>query len=144
MEQSFALAELKTWLGAQGFRFGSNPLRALHNDCEWYAWRRSSLAARECETNGHKCQLVITPYRYESGSEERESVNFDVTGETAATWFKLEAYGLSPTEARDRLPAIESALVRAWNALAADPSRSSAAHRSDGAGDENVQGAQAE
>lgn len=122
LEQSelMTLEHLKAHLAAQGFRFGKQPLWQTHNECQWYAWRRTSLPARECETNGNKCQLVVTPYRYEAGSEEHESVTLDVTGEAGGLWYKLEAYSMKPREAFDQLSAVEAALVRAWNALVVD------------------------
>jgi len=44
----------------QGFRFGVDTLRSEGNECNWYAFKRSQLAARPCECNSDKpLQLVV-------------------------------------------------------------------------------------
>ena len=95
----------------------------LDNGCNWYAYRRSTLPARECECNeGKPAQIVVRPHLFLRASAPTpsgawESVEVDVTGEASGLWWKLQAYSLKPEELRDRLPDIEAALIAAWNAL---------------------------
>lgn len=87
------------------------------NDCDWYAWRRSKLSARDCDCNGPKMQIVLTPHSYERDGKRWESVEADVTGECAGVWYRLQAYSMTPTELVARLDDVEAALIRAWNSL---------------------------
>jgi hypothetical protein len=114
--------ELRDWLTAQGFRAEFNHLGSRDNGCNWYAYRRSTLPARECECNeGKTVQLVVRPFAYRrlaTGHPGFESVEVDVTGEAGGVWFKLTAYSLKHDELRERLDDIEASLIAAWNALA--------------------------
>ena len=117
----FGCDALRDWLMiAQGFSVAIDPL-ARDKGCNWYAYRRSDLPARECEHNGgqHR-QLVVRPFRLEhigAPGGAWESVEVDVTGEAKGVWFKLMAYSLTPDELRKGLPEIERRLIAAWNAL---------------------------
>lgn len=112
--------ELREWLTAQGFRVAHDSL-GRDNECNWYAYRRSALPARECECNdGKPMQLLVKPHRFAHHSAPGgawESVEVDVTGEAGGVWFKLQAYSLKHEELRERLVDIESRLIAAWNAL---------------------------
>lgn len=112
--------ELREWLIAQGFRVAHDSLRR-DNECNWYAYRRSAIPARECECNdGTPMQLVVRPFKYKQPSTmhtEWQSAEVDVTGEAGGVWFKLQAYSLQHDELRARLGEIESSLIAAWNAL---------------------------
>jgi hypothetical protein len=112
--------ELREWLLTQGFRVAEDNL-SRDNDCNWYAYRRSELPARECECNdGKPMQIVVHPFKYRHPStmhQEWQSVEVDVTGEAGGVWFKLQAYSLKHDELRERLGEIEGSLIAAWNAL---------------------------
>lgn len=109
--------QLRDWLEHQGFRFGKNLFCGQMNDCDWYAWRRSKLAERDCDCNGTKVQIVLTPYSYERCGKRWESVEADITGESSGVWYKLKAYSMTPAEMKARLDEVEAALTRAWNSL---------------------------
>jgi hypothetical protein len=83
--------ELREWLVEQGFRVYTDTL-ARDTGCNWYACRRSTTKARACECNGDKggMTLLVRPWSIADPSR---------------------------SELRQRLPDIEAALVRAWNAL---------------------------
>jgi hypothetical protein len=112
--------ELREWLIAQGFRVTHDSL-GRDNECNWYAYRRSALPARECECNdGKLMQLLVKPHKFTHHSAPGgtwESAEVDVTGEAGGAWFKLQAYSLKHDELRERLGDIESSLIAAWNAL---------------------------
>lgn len=109
---------LKKWLESEGFRTSNNPTRSLHNQCHWYAYRRSALPARECETNdGNGCQIVVYPYSTQFCGRVHESTEVEVCGEAGGIWWKLQAYSIQPDELRDKLPEIEASLIAAWNGL---------------------------
>lgn len=108
--------DLRQWLLGQGFLIGHSG-SSQFNDCNWYAYRRSKITARECECNdGKAMQLVVTPHLWQSFT----SVCVDVTGEAGGKWFKLQAYGLSNQEFCEHLGDIETSLIAAWNALLTD------------------------
>ena len=111
--------ELREWLIAQGFRVALDGLSPRGSECNWYAYRRSDIPARECECNdGKPMQIVIRPHKFQYPSgDTRESVEVDVTGEAGGIWFKLSAYSLTTDELRGRMPEIEAGLIAAWNAL---------------------------
>lgn len=111
------VGQLRDWLADRGFGFGNNQFRGQMNDCDWYAWRRSKLEARDCDCNGPKMQIVLTPSSYERDGKRWESVEADVTGECGGVWYKLQAYSMTPTELVARLDDVEAALIRAWNSL---------------------------
>lgn len=108
---------LREWLISQGFRCELNRLRSQENECNWYAYKRSVLPARRCETNTDKpgVQIVVYPYRMSA----RSVVEVELVGEANETWWNLSAYGLLPEELKLKLPQIEKSLVAAWNALKA-------------------------
>jgi hypothetical protein len=112
--------ELREWLIANGFRVAPDSL-ARDRGCNWYAYRRSAIAARECECNdGKPMQIVVRPFWLKHDSAPGgawESAEVDVTGESGGSWYKLQAYSLKPAELMARLPEIEAALIAAWNAL---------------------------
>lgn len=112
--------DLREWLTAQGFSVARDSL-GRDNECNWYAYRRSALPARECECNdGKPIQLLVKPHKFTHHSAPLgawESVEVDVTGEAGGLWFKLRAYSLKHDELRARLSDIEASLVAAWNAL---------------------------
>jgi len=112
--------DLREWLITQGFRVSEDSL-TRDNECNWYAYRRSALPARECECNdGKPMQIVVRPFKYQRQGTmhpEWQSAEVDVTGEAGGAWFKLSAYSLKHDELRARLSDIESSLIAAWNAL---------------------------
>lgn len=110
--------QLRAWLADLGFDFG-NQFRDQMNECDWYAWRRSKLDARDCDCNEGRMQIVLTPYACEHDDTRWESVEVDVTGECDGVWYKLQAYSMTPAELVARLDDVEAALIRAWNSLAA-------------------------
>ena len=116
----FGCDELRKWLETQGFRVAPESL-SRDNGCNWYAYRRSAIPARECECNdGKPMQLVVRPFRIEHSSVPGgvwESAEVDVTGEAGSHWYKLTCYSLKHDELRGRLHEIEAALIAAWNAL---------------------------
>lgn len=122
MTHFYGLDDLREWLESQGFRVSQDYMQR-ENGCNWYAYRRSELPARECECNeGKPAQIVVRPHLFLRASAPTpsgawESVEVDVTGEASGLWWKLQAYSLKPEELRDRLPDIEAALIAAWNAL---------------------------
>ena len=112
--------ELRGWLIAQGFQVAHDSL-SRDNECNWYAYKRSQIPARECECNeGKPMQLVVRPHKFShprAPSGAWESAEVDVTGEAGGMWFKLQAYSLKHDELRARLGEVESNLIAAWNAL---------------------------
>jgi hypothetical protein len=122
MTNFYGLDYLRKWLESQGFRVSQDYFQR-DNGCNWYAYRRSELPARECECNGGETmQIVVRPHLFRHASAPTpsgawESVEVGVTGEANGMWFRLMAYSLKPEELRERLPEIEAALIAAWNAL---------------------------
>jgi hypothetical protein len=112
--------DLREWLITQGFKVTHDYL-SRDNECNWYAYRRNALPARECETNdGKPMQIVVRPFKYRHPStmhQEWQSAEVDVTGEAGGVWYKLSAYSLKHDELSTRLAEIESSLIAAWNAL---------------------------
>jgi len=112
--------DLREWLIANGFKVAHDSLNK-DNNCNWYAYRRSAITARECEHNdGKPMQIVVRPFMYTHHSMmhgEWKSAEIDVTGEAGGVWFKLSAYGLKHDELHARLGDIERSLIAAWNAL---------------------------
>jgi hypothetical protein len=111
--------DLREWLIVQGFKVSLDSI-TRDNGCNWYAYRRSAIPARECECNdGKPMQIVVRPYLFlpSGGRSEHRSTEVDVTGEAGGVWFKLSAYSLRDGELQARLPDIEASLIAAWNAL---------------------------
>lgn len=118
MTRYHGLDELRQWLIERGFSIAP-AVTDFANLCDWYAYRRSALEARECEHNdGKPMQIIVRPYRFEIYADIRESAEVSVTGETAGVWFNLKAYSLKPDELMERFDRIEASLIAAWNALA--------------------------
>ena len=111
------LDDLREWLIGNGFKTAINSLGPRDNVCDWYAYRRSAIPARACECNAGKAmQIVVKPYSH-GDRPEWKSCEVDVTGEAGGVWYKLCSYSIKPDDLRERLPAIEAALIAAWNAL---------------------------
>lgn len=113
--------ELRAWLLEQGFRVALDGLSRDGNGCNWYAYRRSAIPARECECNdGKQMQIVVRPWSIAHRNAPggvHESVEVEVTGEAGSHWYKLQCYSLKSNELAGRLHEIEAALMAAWNAL---------------------------
>jgi len=111
--------ELRGWLIKQGFRCAPDSLKYRDNECNWYAYRRSELAARRCECNSEDAgmQIVVKPSMLWLGDNKHESVEIELCGEAAGVWWKLSAYGLKLNEVPERMADIEVSLVAAWNSL---------------------------
>jgi len=109
---------LREWLEARGFRTAKEPLPREGNECNWYAYKRSALKARECECNdGKKMQIVVKPFACTHHGETHESSTVELTGEAGGLWFAQQAYSLRHDELMSRMEDIEHMLIRAWNAL---------------------------
>ena len=108
------LDELKVALESKGFRIYPNYL----GRGPWIACRRRS-GVRRCECNETKdgIQVVATPSELDVHGTIFPSVELDVTGEFEGRWYKLQCYSLKQDELVQSLDEIESALVRAWEAL---------------------------
>ena len=118
------LDELRTHLEASGWKIAPNPLRSDSNGATWYAYRRTTLPARECECNdGKPMQAVIWPHHLIVNGDVWHSAEIEVCGEAGGRWYKLRAYGMQPGEAADGLADVEAALIRAWNALIPEADR---------------------
>jgi hypothetical protein len=108
--------EFREWLESQGFKVSTNSLANKENLCNWYAYRMSTITARECECNdGKSMQIVVKPFKY--WSIPHESAEVEVTGERGGIWYNLRAYSLHHNEVLERLNDIETSLISAWNAL---------------------------
>ena len=113
--------DARKWLIKIGFKCFVDTLRRPGNLCNWYACRRTAIAARECECNtGKTMQIVIHPYAYEIAVTVNESFGVSIVGEAGSLWFDLKAYSMNSDELKTRLGDVEAMLVRAWNALVAD------------------------
>lgn len=112
---------LRAWLIAQGFRVALDSLSRDGNQCNWYAYRPSTIPARECECNdGKSMKIVVHPWRIERPDVPvgaLESAEVSVTGEAGGAWYRLQCYSLSHADLMARLPEVEAALIAAWNAL---------------------------
>ena len=112
---------MREWLITQNFRVATNHSQGRANLCNWYAYRRTVLQARECECNdGKPVQLVVRPYQFEAsltGGSHTGSAEIDVVGEVGGVWFQLKAYSLRHDELCTRLGEIEGMLIAAWNAI---------------------------
>lgn len=112
---------LREWLITQNFKVKENHSLGRMNLCNWYAYRRTVLQARECECNDDRpVQLVVRPYQFEAawpGGTHTGSAEIDVVGEVGGMWFQLKAYSLRHDELCERLGDIEGRLIAAWNAL---------------------------
>lgn len=110
--------ELQEWLKSQGFKFEINPFKSDYNECNWYAYRRTRLEARECECNGGKSmQIVVKPIAFTLNGIRSRSVEVEVCGEAIGEWWKLSCYSISTDELPGKLDQIERSLIQAWNAL---------------------------
>ena len=110
--------QFRQWLGERGFRSEEDRFRNEGNACNWYAYRRTDLAARECETNdGKRMQVVVKPFAYTRNGITHESATVEMTGEANGIWFNQQAYSIPQPVLMERFDDIERMLVRAWNAL---------------------------
>lgn len=109
------IAELKEWLAENGFTLSpSTGMHSKYNTADWYAWSRIDSAA-PCEHNNHTIIEVWPTISTING--RHESAHLEIVGEANGAWWKLQAYGLSPDDVRDRYDSIANGLVTAWNAL---------------------------
>lgn len=118
------LDSLLDHLIAKGFVRYENYLRAAFDSCHWYAARQVGGNAVNCMGNDRPPQIIVYGHRIQTLPPcHAESVEIVITGlravgsEWRGPWFKLQAYAITPAEAARDLPAIEAALVRAWNAI---------------------------
>lgn len=111
------LEEFREWMTEKGFVHYKNQFSQNGNYCNWYSCRRVKQETRECETNGHKINIAVTPFQSWFDSKRFESVQVDITGECDGVWYKLQAYSLSMEEFKEKIDDVESALVKAWGAL---------------------------
>lgn len=115
------LPDFRKWLESQGFRIAHSGFADKLNRCNWYAYRRSEIPARECECNdGKAMQIVIQPWLFAHPSGlpgDWESCEAEVCGEAGGLWYKLQCYSLKPAELMAKLPQLEASLIAAWNAL---------------------------
>ncbi len=118
------LDSLLDHLIAGGFVRYRNYLRESFNDCDWYAARQVSGSAVNCMGTDRPPQILVYGSRIHTlPPNMRESVEIIIRGmrgvgtEWRGQWVRLSTYAISPAEAARDLPAIEAALVRAWNAL---------------------------
>jgi len=120
-KQFEGLPDLRADLHAAGFKLAYNVLSTSGNWCNWYAYRRSRLAAPECECNeGKGIQIVVNPYEFEIGERQCRGVEVEVTGEAGGRWHKVNAYSIKADELMQSLPEIEASLIAAWSALKRD------------------------
>lgn len=128
---------LRQWLTTQGFRVALDNLGREGNECNWYAYRRSAIPARECECNdGKPMQIVVRPWRIADRNAPGgawESAEVDVTGEAGSHWYRLQCYSLKHGELMGRLHEVEAALIAAWNALRPNAELTGARDESPGA-----------
>ena len=114
--------ELKTKMESLGFKYQPHG-RNTHDSIVGLFFRRVEFT-RQCLTN-EKGQFVVELYdraRYENlhiqDFPDRYSFEADVTGEFVKDlWAKLRVYGMRPEVFFERHKEIETALVRAWEAL---------------------------
>ena len=112
------LEQLKDSLQQAGFKIAPNPLKDPANECDWYAYKRSDIPARECECNeGKPAQIVVTPYAVDMSPQHNfKSCSISLRGEYE-NWWDMQAYNIPFDSLIDKLPVIEARLVAAWNAL---------------------------
>ena len=109
---------LREWLGAHGFGVEEDRFSGQGNECNWLAYKRTKLDARECETNGGKrLQIVVKPFAYTHNGTTHESSSVEIVGEAGDVWFNQQAYSLGHDVLMKRLDDIERMLISAWNAL---------------------------
>lgn len=110
--------KLRFWLESQGFKFEIDRFKYRENECNWNAYRRSKLEARECECNAGKgIQIVINPSAFTLNGVRHRSVEIELCGEANGTWWKACAYAINPDDLSDKLDKVERSLIQAWNAL---------------------------
>lgn len=117
MKTFYGCDPLREWLEANGFKVTIDGLRT-YEQCNWYAWRKTKIAAPECETNeGKGTQIVVRPHVFSRGEEDWESAEINITGEAGGIWYTLQAYSLNPADVMEKLDTIEKSLVAAWTAV---------------------------
>jgi hypothetical protein len=108
---------LREWLQAQGFKLAKNHFGPRDNVCNWYAYRRSTLPVRECESNkGEGIKLIVCPCLY-PGDDNPVRVEATLIGGAAGLWREIKCTSLNEDELRACLGQIEQRLVAAWNAI---------------------------
>lgn len=112
------MKELRDWLDGQGFKFGIDALRDLIEECDWYAYRRTTIQSRECECNdGKAMQIIVKPSQLTIHGKQYRTATVEVCGEYDGQWWRLEAYGVDVAKLPAKLDTIERQLIAAWNAL---------------------------
>jgi hypothetical protein len=114
------LDELKTKMESLGFRFQQS---SDNGGPVGLFFRRIPEVKRECLTNEGKLQFAVELWdRYRItriDDKDRFGLDADITGEyTNDLWAKLRVYGVRPEVFFEKHKEIETALVRAWEALA--------------------------
>lgn len=110
--------ELREWLIKRGYKTAPYSLADEFNACKWYAYKRVSPGARECECNKRSPIVCVFPngMKMPHGGYH-ESVMVDVTGKYSDLWWKLQSYSMTVEQCRERLGDIEANLMAAWDAL---------------------------
>ena len=106
--------ELKTELIGLGW-IAENDALAGGRTPSWYAWRR--IQTTDCECNDKPPSLCLFPWEWDRAGNTSRSCELNITGERGGAWFSLKAYCISMDTAIENLPAIEGALIRAWEAI---------------------------
>ncbi|MGE0344263.1 MAG: hypothetical protein AB7O86_14485, partial [Porticoccaceae bacterium] len=103
--------KLREWLEAHGFRC-SYFLGHSGNDCNWHAYRRSAIDARQCERNSDRpgMQIVVRPTSILANGQQYRSAEIDLYGEAGAVCWRMSAYSIHPDKVPELLPDIEAAL----------------------------------
>lgn len=109
------MAELREALVRAGFRTGPDPI----GNSNWLAYRQTDDTVRRCECNSDKpgVQVVVRLFETTLTGKTWRSAEIDITGEAGGRWYRLTCYGIDEDQLLADLPAIEGALVRAWQAL---------------------------
>lgn len=113
------MAELREALVRAGFRIGPDPI----GSSTWLAYRRTDDTVRRCECNSDRpgVQVVVRLFETTHAGETWRNTEVDITGEVGGRWYRLMCYGISDDKLLAELPAIEGALIRAWQALSPAP-----------------------
>jgi hypothetical protein len=78
------------------------------------------VTTRPCLSNNNN-QLSVFLYRHEGRFNPPQNMwtcKVDIVGQTSSdVWFDLNAYSIDADEIFEKLPSIEAALIRAWEAL---------------------------
>lgn len=118
--------ELKTKMESLGFRYQPQSRSPSDSVVGIFYRRVPEPVKRECLTNEGKLQFTVELYdrsRYmdlrPQDIPDRYNFEADITGEYVTDlWAKLRVYGLKPETFFEKHKDIETALVRAWEAMA--------------------------